>query len=108
MSTSGCDASAAPTSGPVPLIRLNTPAGTPASSMTSAQIMALNGENSEGLRTMVQPAASAGTTFAATWLIGQFQGVINAQTPTGSSTRRVEPRRSSNSNVSSTSIIALM
>jgi hypothetical protein len=40
---------------------------------------------------MVQPAASAGTTLAATWLMGQFQGVINAHTPTGSSTRRVRP-----------------
>src|SRR3974390_1357317 len=83
MSTSGWEASAAPTSAPSPLIRLKTPCGTPASCMTLAQSAALNGENSEGLSTMVQPAASAGTTFAAIWLIGQFQGVISAHTPTG-------------------------
>src|ERR1700722_13800534 len=103
MSTSGCDASAAPTSMPVPLMRLNTPLGTPASCITSAQMMALKGENSDGFRTMVQPAARAGTTFAATWLMGQFQGVISAQTPMGSSTSRVGPWRVSNSNVLSTS-----
>ena len=57
---------------------------------------------------MVQPAASAGTTFAATWFIGQFQGVMSAQTPTGSCMRRVVPRSSSNLKFFSTSIIALM
>ena len=89
-------------------MRLNTPGGTPASCMTLAQRIALNGEYSEGFSTMVQPAASAGTTFAATWFIGQFQGVISAHTPTGSMTRRVVPRRSSNLKVFSTSIMALM
>ena len=63
---------------------MNTPAGTPASCRISAQIIALKGENSEGFSTIVQPAASAGTTFAAIWFIGQFQGVISAHTPTGS------------------------
>ena len=101
-------ASGAPTSLPSPLIRLNTPAGTPASCMTFAHRTALNGEYSEGLSTMVQPAASAGMTFAATWFMGQFQGVIKAQTPTGSWSRRVLPRRSSNLKVFSTSIIASM
>ncbi len=57
---------------------------------------------------MVQPAANAGTTFAATWFIGQFHGVIKAQTPTGSCTNRVVPRISSNLKVCSTSIMALM
>ena len=76
--------------------------------MTFAQRMALNGEYSEGFSTMVQPAASAGTTFAATWFIGQFQGVISAQTPTGSCTSRVVPRSSSNLKFFSTSIMALM
>ncbi len=70
--------------------------------------MALNGEYSEGLRTMVQPAASAGTTLAATWFMGQFHGVISAHTPTGSCTSRVVPRSSSNLKVFSTSIMALM
>ena len=49
--------------------------------MTFGQRIALNGEYSEGFNTMVQPAASAGTTFAATWFIGQFHGVISAHTP---------------------------
>jgi hypothetical protein len=84
MSISGWEESGAPTFGPSPLRRLNTPLGTPASCMTFAQSTALNGEYSEGFNTMVQPAASAGTTLAATWFIGQFQGVISAHTPTGS------------------------
>ena len=67
MSTSGCVASAAPTSGPSPLTRLNTPAGTPASCITSANSSALRGDSSLGFRTMVQPAASAGPTFAVIW-----------------------------------------
>ena len=67
MSTSGCAASAAPTSGPSPLTRLNTPAGTPASCITSANSSALSGDSSLGFRTTVQPAASAGPTFAVIW-----------------------------------------
>ena len=55
---------------------------------------ALSGAISLGLSTMVQPAASAGATLQAIWLIGQFQGVIKAQTPTGSRDRR-RPSRSS-------------
>ena len=77
---------------------LNTPAGTPADSNTSVQIWAENGESSDGLRTIVQPVASAGATLAAIWLIGQFHGVISAQTPIGSRTIRVLPRCSSNAN----------
>ena len=84
MSISGWEESGAPTFGPSPLMRLNTPLGTPASCMTLAHRTALKGEYSEGLSTMVQPAASAGTTLAATWFMGQFHGVISAQTPTGS------------------------
>ncbi len=38
----------------------------------------------QGFSTMVQPAASAGITLTATWLIGQFHGVIMPQTPIGS------------------------
>src|SRR5882757_6250393 len=96
MSTSGCALIAAPTVGPSPLMRLNTPAGTPAACITSAQITAENGAISDGFNTTVQPVASAGQTLAAIWLIGQFQGVINAQTPIGSFTMRVSPRCSSN------------
>ncbi len=95
MSTSGWLDSAAPTVGPSPLTRLNTPAGTPAAWRTSVHSCALNGAISLGLSTIVQPAASAGTTLQAIWLIGQFHGVMKAQTPTGSLTIIVVPRCSS-------------
>ena len=108
MSICGCEDNAAPTTVPSPLIMLNTPAGTPASCMTSAQIIALKGEYSDGFNTIVQPAARAGTTLAATWLMGQFHGVINAHTPTGSCTSRAGPWRSSNLKFCRTSIMAVM
>ena len=63
---------------------LNTPAGKPASSTISAKSAELSGATSLGLRTIVQPTPSAGTTLSVTWFIGQFHGVINAATPTGS------------------------
>ena len=53
-----------PTSGPVPLTRLKTPAGAPAASMISANRMPLIGAISLGFRTTVQPAASAGRDLA--------------------------------------------
>ena len=82
---------AAPTSGPRPLIRLNTPFGTPASCRISAKISAEDGVNSLGFRIMVQPAASAGATLQAIWFSGQFHGVIMPMTPTGSRTTMAEP-----------------
>ena len=91
MSMSGWADSTAPTLIPSPLTRLNTPAGTPASSMISAKRMALSGATSDGLSTIVQPAASAGATLQAIWLSGQFQGVIIPHTPMGSRTSRVLP-----------------
>ena len=86
MSMSGCSLMAAPTSGPRPLTRLNTPLGTPASCRISAKISADDGVNSDGFRIMVQPAASAGATLQAIWFSGQFHGVIMPMTPTGSRT----------------------
>ena len=47
----------------------------------------------------MQPAASAGATLQAIWLIGQFHGVMKPQTPIGSRTISVVPRCSSNSKV---------
>jgi len=70
MSTWGCEASASPTTGPVPVTRLKTPAGSPASSITSASTKALSGATSLGLRTTVQPAASAGATLSEIWCSG--------------------------------------
>src|ERR1700744_4329201 len=84
MSMPGCEDIASPTGGPSPLMRLNTPLGTPASCMICAQIIASIGAISDGFRIMVQPAASAGTTLQAIWLIGQFHGVIMPTTPIGS------------------------
>ena len=70
ISTSGWVTSASPATGPVPVTRLKTPAGSPAESMTSARMKALSGATSEGFSTTVQPAASAGATFAAIWCRG--------------------------------------
>lgn len=58
--------------------------GTPAASSTSANSTAFSGEISLGFKTIVQLATSAGATLQTIWLIGQFQGVISATTPTGS------------------------
>ncbi len=54
-------------------------------------ITALNGVNSLGLSTIVQPAASAGATLHMIWLAGQFHGVISPHTPIGSRTMRLRP-----------------
>ena len=102
MSTSGCDASAAPTVGPSPSTRLKTPAGTPAACRISAMTCAENGASSLGLSTIVQPVARAGATLQAIWFAGQFQGVISPHTPTGSRTMRSPPMSFSNSNSRST------
>ena len=104
MSTSGCAAIAAPTVGPSPLTRLNTPGGTPAASSTSAKMIAEKGATSDGFSTIVQPVASAGKTLVAIWLIGQFHGVMKPHTPIGSLTIVVDPRGSSNLKSLSTAI----
>ena len=70
MSIPGCSDIASPTTGPVPLTRLKTPAGRPTSCNTSASTKAFSGATSEGFSTTVQPAASAGATFAAIWCSG--------------------------------------
>ena len=70
MSTPGWAAIASPTTGPVPVTRLKTPAGRPAASITSASRKAFSGVTSLGLRTTVQPAARAGATLQAIWFSG--------------------------------------
>ena len=107
MSTSGCAASALPTPGPSPLTRLNTPGGTPASCSTWANSNASSGAISLGFSTMVQPVASAGATLQPIWFAGQFHGVMNAHTPTGSRNTRVVPMFSSKRNSFSTCSAAL-
>jgi hypothetical protein len=59
MSTSGWEDIAAPTTLPLPITRLKTPGGTPASCIVSASKMAQSGDTSDGFRMEVQPAASA-------------------------------------------------
>ena len=63
---------------------LNTPAGTPARSASSASASAVSGVCEAGLTTIVQPAASAGAALRVIIAAGKFHGVIAAQTPTGS------------------------
>ena len=70
MSMSGLAAIASPTTGPVPVTRLNTPSGRPTSWMISASMKASMGATSLGLSTTVQPAAIAYATFAAIWWSG--------------------------------------
>ena len=65
-------------------------------------MIAFNGATSDGLSTIVQPAAIAGATLQVIWFNGQFHGVIRAHTPIGSCTVSVVPRSSSNSASAST------
>ncbi|MNF94862.1 hypothetical protein D3C84_775830 [compost metagenome] len=94
LSMPGCSASGAPASGPRPVTRFSTPAGSPALSAIRASSRAVSGVSSEGLSTMQQPAARAGATFQAAISIGKFQGMIAPATPTGS-LRATELNRSS-------------
>src|ERR1700688_3041588 len=86
LSTSGCATSAAPTARP-PVTTLTTPGGTPASTAIRASNKALSEVSSAGFNTAVQPAARHTASFALAKEKGEFQGMINAATPTGS--RRV-------------------
>src|SRR5476649_483082 len=74
----------APISFGSPVTTLNTPGGTPACSASIANASAENGVASAGLRTMVQPSASAGPTLRVIIAIGKFHGVMAVQTPIGS------------------------
>ena len=64
MSTCGWDAIASPTTGPCPVTMFKTPAGSPIAIHASASSIAFKGASSLGFSTTVQPAASAGATFA--------------------------------------------
>ena len=73
-----------PISDDAPVTTLNTPAGSPARSASSASASAEYGVCDAGLETTVQPAASAGPTLRVIIAEGKFHGVIEATTPTGS------------------------
>ena len=81
--TSGDSTSALPTLPPGPVIRLNTPGGTPASSNTSVSFTAHSGVLDAGLNTMALPQISAGAIFQAGIAMGKFHGVMMPTTPSG-------------------------
>jgi hypothetical protein len=62
---------------------LKTPGGKPASEKRSARSEQESGDHSAGLRTTVQPAASAGAVFQVESMKGAFHGVITAAGPAG-------------------------
>src|SRR5690554_3443186 len=67
----------------LPLMTLNTPAGTPARKASSPRARAVIGVWLAGLTTMEQPAASAGPALRVIIAAGKFQGVMAAHTPIG-------------------------
>ena len=84
MRTSGCSTNGPPHSGPNPVTTLITPGGNPACSTRRANSSADALVYSEGLSTMVFPAASAGASFQVASINGEFQAEMAAQTPSGS------------------------
>ena len=81
--TPGWADNAAPAASPNPCTTLNTPSGRPASCMTDASRVALNGDHSAGLSTTVLPAARAGAIRQEESISGAFHGMIMPATPTG-------------------------
>jgi hypothetical protein len=73
-----------PTSGPKPVTTLTTPAEMPASSTSFMNSRSDADGNSDGLTTIVLPAASAGASFHVVRNSGEFHGTIAATTPSGS------------------------
>src|SRR5690606_9626538 len=90
-STPGWATSHSPASRAPPIV-LNTPGGKPARANSSANFITDTGACSEGLTTIVQPAASAGASFQVSSRSGEFHGTIAPTTPTGS--RVTNPKKS--------------
>ncbi|MNP52359.1 hypothetical protein D3C76_1467480 [compost metagenome] len=67
----------------IPVTTLNTPAGMPTRSASTARARADNGVRSEGLTMIGHPAARAGAHLRVIIALGKFHGVIAAHTPTG-------------------------
>src|SRR4029450_11405992 len=76
--------SASPATAPRPVIRLTTPAGTPARSSSAIRNTADPGVSEDGLKTTALPNASAGAILRTGVTTGKFQGQIAAKTPSGS------------------------
>ena len=66
-----------------PATTLSTPLGRPASCITCANSWVVSGVSLAALRTMVQPAATAGPTLRVAMASGKFHGVISRHGPTG-------------------------
>ena len=93
--TSGWVLRVSPTTRPRPLTRLNTPAGTPASSTSFANSRALTGVSDDGLITMVLPVSNAGAILRAMRKNGKFHGKMPPTTPMGRRVSRIiSPARS--------------
>src|SRR5579884_1337726 len=84
LSTPGWLTMAAPATGPSPVTRFTTPAGTPASTINSIKRIADSEVFSAGFHTTVHPHASAGASFHDASSSGKFQGTMAPTTPTGS------------------------
>ncbi len=84
LSTIGWLISASPVGSPGPVTMLSTPSGRPASCISAARRSTANVAYSEGLATIVQPAARAGAAFCANSSSGAFHGMMAPTTPTGS------------------------
>ena len=76
--------SASPVGSPGPVTTFSTPGGSPASSISATSRSTENVAYSDGLSTIVQPAASAGASFCADSSSGAFHGTTAPTTPTGS------------------------
>jgi len=72
-----------PTTGPGPVTRLKTPAGSSASTTHWASLTEQTAVELAGVQTTVFPEASAGATTSAAIVYGQFHGVITPTTPRG-------------------------
>ena len=83
MRTVSLAVSAPPISEADPVSTLNSPAGRPARSPSTASAMAENGVCEAGLSTIEQPAAKAGPALRVIIALGKFHGVIAATTPMG-------------------------
>src|SRR4051794_8180238 len=81
----------APTTAPALRVvrQLTTPGGTPASSSSATMASAVRGVSVAGLRTTVQPAASAGPILRVAIAAGKFHGVTRTATPIGCRSTRI-------------------
>src|SRR5215467_9797165 len=75
LSTIGWLISASPVGSPGPVTMFSTPGGSPASSISRASRSTANVAYSDGLATIVQPAARAGAAFWANSSSGAFHGI---------------------------------